>query len=109
MKHIYQKIICVIAMFFLLTFSPIVGYANTTEAPKEWNIWLENLIREMKAKGISSSTLDNAYKNKNYYMLYKTNVIFMLYKTEGCREGCRKLGCSSLSQNGYYFINIIIS
>ena len=67
MKHIYQKIICVIAMFFLLTFSPIVGYANTTEVPKEWNIWLENLIREMKAKGISSSTLDNAYKNKNYY------------------------------------------
>ena len=31
-------------------------------------------------------------------MLYKTNAILMLYKTEGCREGCRKLGCSSLSR-----------
>ena len=40
---------------------------------------------------------------QKYCMLYKTNSILMLYKTEGCREGCRKLGCCSLSQSNGWF------
>ena len=37
------------------------------QAPKEWTTFVQNLQREMLAKGISQKTIDKAYKGKNYY------------------------------------------
>lgn len=35
--------------------------------PKEWTKWLNGLQKEMRDRGISQKTLDEAYKGKNYY------------------------------------------
>ena len=40
---------------------------STNTPPKEWNLYIENLKREMKSRGISQKTIDKAYKGKNYY------------------------------------------
>lgn len=41
--------------------------AENVTPPKEWTKWLDGLQKEMRQRGISQKTLDEAYKGKNYY------------------------------------------
>ena len=41
--------------------------SKETEVPKEWSLFINNLQKEMRSRGISQKTLDKAYKGKNYY------------------------------------------
>lgn len=45
----------------------VLANDTTDQPPAEWTKWLENLKREMIARGISQKTIDAAYKGKNYY------------------------------------------
>lgn len=71
MKKIIYPFICMLTVVMLCN-----GCASAkTEAkaeenvtpPKEWTTWLESLKRDMKSRGISQATIDEAYKGKNYY------------------------------------------
>ena len=71
MKKILYPFICILTVVMLCN-----GCASAkTEAkaeenvtpPKEWTTWLESLKRDMKSRGISQATIDEAYKGKNYY------------------------------------------
>lgn len=56
---------------FLFTFciwiNSVCLAAQQVTPPKEWTVFIQNLQKEMLAKGISQKTLDRAYKGKNYY------------------------------------------
>ena len=77
MKKMIYPMLCTAAVLLLCggcaTAKPESGSAVTTKAeekvtpPKEWQTWLDNLKREMLARGISQQTIDEAYKGKNYY------------------------------------------
>lgn len=58
-----------IAVFFFCSFYGVIAAeaTKTVTPPKEWNLYIENLKREMKSRGISQKTIDKAYKGKNYY------------------------------------------
>lgn len=65
MKNIlfYALILCISITL------PFVSVAsnNTNDVPREWTDFVNNLQKEMAARGISQKTLDKAYKGKNYY------------------------------------------
>ena len=64
MKKILFCVIC-LALEFIL---PVQAAENKDVLPpKEWVTFVENLQKEMKARGISQQTIDKAYKGKNYY------------------------------------------
>ena len=64
MKRILFCVIC-LALEFVL---PLQAVANDNVVPpKEWVTFVDNLQKEMRARGISQQTLDKAYKGKNYY------------------------------------------
>jgi membrane-bound lytic murein transglycosylase B len=56
-----------VCFLFCVLLSFNAGASSSDDAPKEWTTWLENLKKEMLAKGISQKTIDAAYKGKNYY------------------------------------------
>ena len=64
MKRILFCVICLILEFVL----PLQAVANNDVVPpKEWVTFVDNLQKEMRARGISQQTIDKAYKGKNYY------------------------------------------
>lgn len=56
-------------ILFLTNFiiSPAWAIKSVQEQRKEWNIWLANLKKEMRAKGISQRTIDRAYKDDYFH------------------------------------------
>ena len=66
MKKVFYLIVLIV---FILNSIPACAATKkgADTPPKEWTTWLENLKREMLAKGISQKTIDKAYKGKNYY------------------------------------------
>lgn len=65
------RIKCILLVFisFLLLFSFDAFAAKETVPTKEWMIFLENLKKEMLAKGISSEVINRAYGENTYYHL----------------------------------------
>lgn len=59
------KIIFAACLFCLISVN--VRAAQTDLPPKEWTIFLDNLQKEMLAKGISKETILNAYGENTYY------------------------------------------
>lgn len=73
-KKIYHCISIVILLFAVIQIPACASASTSTasatsseKAPAEWNKYIADLQREMRAKGISQKTLDKAYKGKNYY------------------------------------------
>lgn len=76
MKKLIYPIFCAVTVLFLCSGCATAKsekqaaaetLAENVTPPKEWTTWLNNLQREMKSRGISQKTLDEAYKGKNYY------------------------------------------
>ncbi len=69
MKKTFYHIFYIFVLLGALINTPACAATpqNTDEPPAEWNTFVQNLQREMLAKGISQKTLDKAYKGKNYY------------------------------------------
>ncbi len=69
MKKTFYHIFYIFVLLGALINTPACAATpqNTDEPPAEWNKFIQNLQREMLAKGISQKTLDKAYKGKNYY------------------------------------------
>lgn len=59
----FAVLLAVLVCFF--AFDTQAGKDNTP--PKEWTAYIDNLQKEMLAKGISKETLAEAYGDKNYY------------------------------------------
>lgn len=62
------KKILVIAFFVLFCFGEASAKLKTAEEQrKDWDVWLNDLKKEMLAKGISKKTIQNAYKDDYFH------------------------------------------
>lgn len=62
-----KVLICLIVVCLGLILPLYTAESKETEVPKAWTSFINNLQKEMRARGISQKTLDKAYKGKNYY------------------------------------------
>ena len=67
MRSFIVTLVLVLCVLNFACFNALAAKNARPKPPKEWTTFVENLQREMKARGISQKTLDKAYKGKNYY------------------------------------------